>query len=565
MRLLPRLSRLRIRHKIILAVSIAISVSMFISGAVLTWVQEKNALKEREYSLTVLTNSIAEGIEAIMLTGSTQAAISFTRHFKDISTIEDFRIVRFDGKEAFSDNKTIDSVNRTLEEDRYPQRSTETHTQILPDSDPRLNKVLDTNQTTSYYQEMDDGSRRLTFLAPIRTSEECRDCHASKRNRGAIQITTSLTSIDESLATVRAYAALALIGTLVVTIIIATLLLQRSVNRPLANLMEGMRSISQGDFTHSVVVNRKDELGEMAAMFNQMTLEIRDTHAGLQREQDKLTTIILGANEGMVATDGTGTVVLCNPAAETLLGKSALQITEEGLLALFDNPEEMAQWISRPSHENGQIYKEYNNLLLQIHATLIKDELGYPLGSSVLIRDVTEEKRLEDELRRLSTTDALTGLYNRRHMTAVLSNEHCRSSRTDNPLSVLMFDVDHFKKFNDTYGHDQGDKVLQAVAKTFQASVRIYDVACRYGGEEFIGILPNTNSEGAFCVAERLRSAVEAMDVNGLKVTISIGVATFPGVDAKNGDSLVEAADKALYVSKQNGRNRVTVAEQSAA
>jgi diguanylate cyclase (GGDEF)-like protein len=124
-----------------------------------------------------------------------------------------------------------------------------------------------------------------------------------------------------------------------------------------------------------------------------------------------------------------------------------------------------------------------------------------------------------------------------------------------------MFDVDHFKKFNDTYGHDQGDRVLQGVAKTLRGALRNHDIPCRYGGEEFLAILPNTPKEGAMSVAERLRRDVEDMAVDGLKVTISIGVAEYPSFDVAEQAGLVEAADGALYQAKKGGRNRVCQAD----
>jgi diguanylate cyclase (GGDEF)-like protein len=191
----------------------------------------------------------------------------------------------------------------------------------------------------------------------------------------------------------------------------------------------------------------------------------------------------------------------------------------------------------------------------------IQDVKGVPIGSAALIRDVTEEKRLEEELRRLSTTDGLTALANRRHLDQVLSDEFARAGRTKAPLSVIMFDVDHFKKFNDTHGHDQGDRVLQAVARCFRECLRKYDTACRYGGEEFLAILPSTDLEGAVSVAERIRREVEEMVVDDLKVTISLGVASCPDRLITAPEMLVETADAALYRAKAAGRNRVVQAE----
>lgn len=554
--------RTRIRHKITLAVILAITIAMGINETLHSWLQERSALQERERSLTVLTNSISQGIEAIMLAGSTEATVSFTNHFKDVPYIRDFRIVRYDGKEAFSDNRTIDQVNMTLEKGRYERREQEAGTRILPEDDARLVQALETNDIVSYYEESAGGERLLTFLAPIRTSPDCRECHSSKKTRGVIQLSTSLSAIDESLTASRRNSLLALLGTIIVTTLIAGQLLRRWVSGPLERLTGAIRSISQGDLEQSVKVVGHDEFGEMARIFNVMSNEIRMTHAGLRREQDKLTTIILGAEEGIIVTDGDGKVVLVNPAAERLLGKSALQIMHAGFMELFDDAAEMDRWLKQMGTE--PIVKLYNTHLFQVYVSTIQDGSGAVIGTAALLRDVTEEKRLEEELRRLSTTDALTGLYNRRHMEYVLTTEHSRSGRTKAPFAVLMFDIDHFKKFNDTYGHEQGDRVLQAVARAFRDSLRKYDTACRYGGEEFIGILPQTTLDGGVSVAERLRSEVERLVVDGLKVTISIGVAAYPETGIEAVDQLIHEADKALYRAKEHGRNRVMCAGSSA-
>lgn len=555
----PRAIRFRIRHKITLAVLIAITAALLIAAVLQGVMQERSALHEREQSLLVLTNSIAEAIEAIMMTGSTSAAVSFTNHFKEMPYISDFKIVRFDGKEAFADNRTIDQVNTTLEKDRYERRQEVAVSPVRDPSDERLVRALESNEVVYFYEDAPSGGRMLTFLAPIKTNKDCRECHASSRTRGVIQISTSLAAIDEGLAAARRQALLVLLGTLVATSIIAGHLVRRMVTSPIERLTSGMSKISQGDLEQTVELDRQDELGEMARIFNVMTAEIRQTQAGLRREQDKLTTIILGADEGIVVTDGRGEVVLVNPAAEQLLGKSAQRITEGGFLELFDNAEEMQKWLQE-KNSTETIVKLFNNRLFRVYVSRIQDAQGVAIGSAALIRDVTEEKRLEEELRRLSTTDALTGLYNRRHMEYAITSEFSRSRRTGTPFAVMMFDIDHFKKFNDTYGHEQGDHVLKAVAKSFSDSLRKYDTACRYGGEEFIAILPHTNLDGALAVAERVRRDVEALVVDGLKVTISLGVAAYPDIPVGSTDLLIEAADKALYVSKSNGRNQVNCA-----
>ncbi|MBF0382656.1 MAG: GGDEF domain-containing protein, partial [Magnetococcales bacterium] len=199
----------------------------------------------------------------------------------------------------------------------------------------------------------------------------------------------------------------------------------------------------------------------------------------------------------------------------------------------------------------------YNNKVINFHAATICTDDESSLGSAILIRDVTEEKQLEKELRKMSFTDKLTGLYNRRHMEDILSKEFIRSRRYKLDMSLIFFDVDHFKKFNDTYGHDMGDRVLEELGKAVDNKFRDPDIPCRYGGEEFCVIMPNTNDTGAMIAAEKLRKKVESLDIDGVSVTITIGVASYPLSESKTPEELLKAADMALYRGKAGGRNRV--------
>jgi len=172
-----------------------------------------------------------------------------------------------------------------------------------------------------------------------------------------------------------------------------------------------------------------------------------------------------------------------------------------------------------------------------------------------------ELRERNDELRRLSITDSLTGLYNRTQLPESLARELARSQRHGHSFSLLMIDIDHFKRFNDTHGHQAGDDLLRSVAGVLKNSLRSCDLAARYGGEEFLILLTETDPEGARTFAEKLRGSVEGLRFHGeTAVTISIGVASFPD----NGDdveSIIRQADDALYDCKRQGRNRVAVAE----
>lgn len=170
-----------------------------------------------------------------------------------------------------------------------------------------------------------------------------------------------------------------------------------------------------------------------------------------------------------------------------------------------------------------------------------------------------EMRRLVCELETISTTDGLTGLRNRRAFDEKMLDEHQRSARSQQAFSLLLVDIDHFKKYNDTFGHQAGDEALSEVARIMQYTVRHYDMAARYGGEEFAVILPDTDKKGAMELAERLRRAIERAEWLNRKITVSIGVATISF--GQSIPALVEEADRALYTAKEQGRNRVVDAD----
>ena len=186
-----------------------------------------------------------------------------------------------------------------------------------------------------------------------------------------------------------------------------------------------------------------------------------------------------------------------------------------------------------------------------------KGEMTRMIGISL---DITEAKKAEFKLKQLATTDSLTGLFNRGHFMKLAQHEVKRSSRYSRPLSVIMFDADRFKNINDTYGHDIGDKVLRALAKSAQSALRQEDVIGRIGGEEFAVFLPETDLNRALQAAERLRKIVEdeylPLDNKKITFTISIGVSELND-DMDGIETLLSMADKALYKAKASGRNRV--------
>jgi diguanylate cyclase (GGDEF)-like protein len=189
-------------------------------------------------------------------------------------------------------------------------------------------------------------------------------------------------------------------------------------------------------------------------------------------------------------------------------------------------------------------------------------ELLARVGSAVHVKKLQDQLRQRNvELDRLSRTDALTGLYNRRHLDQELARLHTDSVRHQDPLCVLLLDLDHFKHVNDTFGHSAGDHVLHTFADRLRRELRAGDIGGRWGGEEFLVILPRTDLDGGLAKAERIRSVTEEEPIAAagqqIKVTVSGGCALGPGESA---EAIVQLADACLYQAKDAGRNRIATA-----
>ncbi|MEW6673042.1 MAG: diguanylate cyclase [Thermodesulfobacteriota bacterium] len=191
----------------------------------------------------------------------------------------------------------------------------------------------------------------------------------------------------------------------------------------------------------------------------------------------------------------------------------------------------------------------YKELLLRLKRVLKEQQL------------TRERIQMLGKLQKLAITDGLTKLYNSRYFYNQVDLEVDRSNRYHHTLSLLLLDIDHFKVYNDTYGHLEGDKVLVRIGEVIKACLRKMDTAYRYGGEEFTVILPETNGQEAIHVAERIRTSIEKEIFSPdpgkeIKITISIGVTEY--ITGERISALVERADKAMYISKENGRNRIS-------
>lgn len=253
--------------------------------------------------------------------------------------------------------------------------------------------------------------------------------------------------------------------------------------------------------------------------------------------------------------------------------KHLVDALHPGLLCGHIDGHENGQYLCVPLMVNGEAIGILH--LNNTDAQLPEDDetaISYMEHKTQLVTTIAEHialaisnLNLRETLRQQSIRDALTGLYNRRYMQETLERELVRAQRENTPVGLVMFDIDHFKNFNDRAGHDAGDALLRELGTYLNTFTRGGDIVCRYGGEEFLAVLPGATVESAAQRAEQIRRDVSGMVVYHLgkpleKCTISLGVSVFPA-NGNTGETLLKAADNALYRAKNEGRNRVVVAE----
>ncbi len=375
-------------------------------------------------------------------------------------------------------------------------------------------------------------------------------------------------------------------------------LLLRMLSGQVSAMLSAARRIGDGDFSGEVPVEGDDELAGLAREFNRMSGRLSDQMKQLQHQREELDQSVRRIGEAFAA--GLDRSALLEIVIETALAAAE---AEAGviLLAGHDEPEasagegsdsrraELLRETARRSMREGRLVEGADGKLHAIAHPLIrageevsggamaiarkgrafddneKEVLRYLIGqASVSVENIGLHERVAEQ----AVTDELTGLSNNRHFREWIELETQRLARFGGELSLVLLDIDNFKRVNDTYGHLQGDQVLRTLGRVLQLESRGVDEAARYGGEEFVLALPETPRPGALEVAERVRERIEATEVAGvdgnspLHVTASIGVATMPA-DGADPRALIAAADAALYEAKRSGKNRVVAAGAS--
>ncbi len=291
----------------------------------------------------------------------------------------------------------------------------------------------------------------------------------------------------------------------------------------------------------------------------------------LQISTSRFQSVVDAAYDAIITVDQEHNVTLFNRAAENLFGYDASEMIGQPLLRLIPEPYRarhdgyIHQFArspvkSRQMNERNRLHGlHHDGSLVPVEIAISKINVDGIMEFTAIVRDIADQVRLMDLLQKQAVTDQLTGLPNRREFLEVMDN--CLASMGN--LSVLMLDIDHFKVVNDTYGHDAGDEVLSVLAKVGTAVTSKVGVFARWGGEEFMVALPNTNLDAARAIAEQLRLTIANQDFKHdwhtgkpIAFTVSIGVATRAAGETDTA-AILKRVDDALYKAKEGGRNRV--------
>jgi diguanylate cyclase (GGDEF)-like protein len=380
------------------------------------------------------------------------------------------------------------------------------------------------------------------------------------------------------------------------------LLVSRSLQRQIDSFLQAARRLGSGDFTVEVPTSGHDEFAALGEEFNKMSRQLEERLAELNQERGRLQDAMrrigetFAANldrEGLLeivvktAVDGVGADAgraSVRPNANAPLEQVALTGTVVGLEEAVRAAEakvletgepceatvDGVAALSHPMRRGDDAHARVSGVVSVARRdhpfSAAERELFHYLAEQAAVS--IENVGLHETVERQAVTDELTGLFNRRRFQEAMATEVERSKRFGQPVGLVLLDLDDFKAVNDTYGHQQGDLVLREVARVLRETSREIDEPARYGGEELAVVLPGTDLEGAYNLAERVRAGIEELalpllDGDGvLRVTASFGVATLPG-SAEGMRDLVAAADEALYRAKRAGKNRTVRAEAS--
>lgn len=484
-------------------------------------------------------------------------------------------------------------------------------------SDESIQGILDNDET--YYKFLPDEGKEGIFqtIQPVHAEERCFQCHnRGSEHIGLIEVRISYAKARDYLQSHSNSEIFWNFTNIMLLVIILVIVISIIILKPITNLTNVSKELANGKLNKRAKYISNDEIGDLSKSFNLMASTIEEQMKELRTAREQLQSTFERVGEAM------GSALNLNDISDVII-EETLRVSNFSIctLMLKDKRGNLRVQAYRGIHkqkikdyENNPINSSVNflfsvmraksflevkdlhnrsdlqrlaiekgantlfsvplivenetigliNLVSRNHVQLDEEQIRVLYALASHSAAAIDHAKLHARTKRLAITDGLTEVYNHRYFYQKLEDEMSRSMRYKRPLSLLMIDIDHFKDFNDTYGHLAGDSLLKQIAQLFKKITRNIDIVARYGGEEFAILLLETDFDDARIFADRVRRAVEKSDFydkDGTllgKVTVSIGISNYP-VQSSTSRQIIQSADVALYMAKESGRNRVEV------
>jgi diguanylate cyclase (GGDEF)-like protein len=577
-----------LRFKIIGSLALVLSLSM---GAALfgVWTYQRDRLLAVHHEKAKRTGQvIVAGLYPAMLENNNGAIQRSLMQMAKVDTFLTLSLLNKEGRIIHSSD--LNSLGKTLDKQTNP-----TCTVCHGNNNPPREQAVVLSEFSA--------TPILRTIIPVKNDSECHGCHgANQKLNGILLVDDSLAGIYDMLKTVTRRIILTSAVTLVVLIILISSIVTRFVTMPVKAFMEGISRIEKGDYKTWLDVKGSGEFVELADSFNMMTQAISRLVRELEEKNKKIHifyTIVRRLSETIdlkkiksVLADllcdflKAESVVLCFPIEKQ---DRAFEITSKEVddkrhyyfsFSLDDEVvphpavlrEELEHWLQgelkAPLFTDDDtkvlIPLQFTNIQLGLICAVKAKSVHFSPAEKRLLPDLAKHISVSyanARLYNLATTDDLTGLYTKGFFETKIKELVDTFNQTHESFSVLMVDLDHFKEVNDTFGHQVGDKVLQQFGELMRENLRHIDICSRYGGEEFVVLLPGEKIRSASIIANRLREKIARFTfqfegIPSFHKTVSIGIASCP-VHATSPVELVAMADEAMYTAKQKGRNMV--------
>ena len=518
---------------------------------VLTQAIEQQGVKQTEVNAQTLLGSL----KTLMLNGNGILAREWVDRMHGVAGIEEIEVMRRDGEPAFNDLNTVSAVNDFLGHTRFQRHAHQPIENFKPVPNNIFNQAL--NGKVAH-----DLSKPgvVTVVMPIEADVECLSCHGYDTSmiRGVLKLSVSSKEIIDRVSQMKTmlwFGALSLVVVLAVALFIS---LRLNVLKPISSLRLAIKSAGEGDRSAQIEFTRRDELGELAVVFNQMQKDLSKSETRIRAVMDNVV-------DGVLTLTEDGIIDSVNPAIEHIFGYKPEEIVgkpvetltpaeqdEEFLLSDIDNG--IRNIIVGVAREITGRKKNGSSFPMDVAVSDMR--LGDDLFYIAIIRDITSRKARIAALHYQAMHDALTDLPNRTLLLDRLQQAIRGAERGEHGLTIILMDLDRFKEVNDTLGHHVGDKLLQQVAHRLKAVLRESDTVARLGGDEFCLLLPTADTTQAQFIARKVINTIEKtiyVEGHSLTVGTSLGIASYPA-HGQTPLVLLQRADVAMYYAKRKNK-----------